>query len=257
MKLHCSESHTASDMSDEQVLADQEELPEFERGLFEVDARDPDEVLPYTDDPFMEHVKAIATFDTVRAVPPDPTRRTVGKRGVNVHWQAGEHPTISERHNQPGTALHTVEHPREHWPENAVKSPPYGPALLFARDAARSTPEVAAGVVAETFERMLSLWEPDLGPMWGLDARRPPAPDAHVGTEECIRTVHRGRCVVDCADTGMQIDWKLLGSPRFMWDPTVGRDDPDPGYHSDEPSEEPTEPARPSHSDAMDSAGPA
>ena len=84
MKLHCSELHTASYMSDEQVLADQEELPDFERGLFEVDARDPDEVLPYTDEPFMEHAKAIATFDTVRAVPPDPPRRIVAKRGVNV-----------------------------------------------------------------------------------------------------------------------------------------------------------------------------
>ena len=77
MKLHSSEVHTASDMSDEQVLADQQELPSFERGLFEVDARNPDEVLPYTDEPFMDIVRAIATFDTVRAVPPDPTRRTV------------------------------------------------------------------------------------------------------------------------------------------------------------------------------------
>ena len=94
MKLHCSDLHTASDMSDEQVLADQEELPEFERGLFEVDPRDSDEVLPYTDEPFMENVKAIATFDTVRAAPPDPTRRTVCKRGVNVQWQAGEYPTM-------------------------------------------------------------------------------------------------------------------------------------------------------------------
>ena len=34
--LHCSELHTTSDVSDEQVLADQQELPEFERGLFEV-----------------------------------------------------------------------------------------------------------------------------------------------------------------------------------------------------------------------------
>ena len=44
MKLHCSELHAASDMSDEQVLADQKELPDFERAMFEVDARDPDEV---------------------------------------------------------------------------------------------------------------------------------------------------------------------------------------------------------------------
>ena len=203
MTLHCSELHTAPDVSDEQVLADQQELPEFERGMLEVDDRDPDEVPPYTDEPFMEHVKAITTFDNVRAVPPDPTRRLVGKRGVNIQWQAGEHPTISERHNKPGTALHTAEHPREHRPEDVVKLPPYGPALLFARDAAQSTPEAAAGVVADTSERLLSQWEPSLGPLRSLDAMHPPTADAHVGIEVCIRTVHRDRCVVDCADTGM------------------------------------------------------
>ena len=63
MNLHCSEFHKASDMSDEQVLADQQELPDFERGLVEVDAGDPDEVLPYTDEPFMEYVKVIATSE--------------------------------------------------------------------------------------------------------------------------------------------------------------------------------------------------
>ena len=136
-------------------------------------------------------MKAIATFNYVRAIPRDPTRRFVGNRGVNGQWQAGEHPTLSERHNQPGTAFHTVEHPREHWPEDVVKSPPYGPALLFARDAARSTTEVAAGVVTETRERLLSQWEPGLGPIWGMDARHPPAEEAHVGTEERIRTGHR------------------------------------------------------------------
>ena len=148
---------------------------------------------------------------------------------------SGKHPTISERHNQPGTstALHTVEHPWEHWPEDAVKTPPYGLALLFARDAALSSPEVAAGVVAETNERLLSQWEPGLGSVWGLDARHPPATDAHVGTEECIHTVHRDRRVVDCADTGMQIDWKLLWAPRHIWDPTEGPGDPE-GSHSDE-----------------------
>ena len=40
-----------------------------------------------------------------------------------------EHTTISERHNQLGFALHTVEHPREHWP---VKSPPDGPRYSLA-----------------------------------------------------------------------------------------------------------------------------
>ena len=108
----------------------------------------------------------------------------MGTRGVNVQWKAGEHPTISEWHSQPGTALHTVEHPREHWQEDVVKSPPYRPALLFACDATRSTPELAAGMVAQTCERLLSQWEPGLGPTWGLDAKHPPATEAHVGTKE-------------------------------------------------------------------------
>ena len=149
----------------------------------------------------------IPTVDDAHAVPPDPTRCSVGNRGVNFQWTAGEHPTVSERHNEPGTALHTVEYPREHWPEE-VKSPPYWPALLFASDATRSTPDVAAGVVAETCARLLSQWEPGLGLIWGQDAKHPPATDAHEGTEECIRTVHRVRCVVDCADTRLDIDLK-------------------------------------------------
>ena len=49
---------------------------------------------PYTDEPFMEHVKAIATFENIRAAPLDPTRRSVGNRAVNVQWKAGEHPTV-------------------------------------------------------------------------------------------------------------------------------------------------------------------
>ena len=38
-------------MSDKQVLADRQELPNFERGLFKVDDMGPDEVPPYTDEP--------------------------------------------------------------------------------------------------------------------------------------------------------------------------------------------------------------
>ena len=75
-----------------------------------------------------------------------------------------------------------------------------------------------------------------------------------MGTEECIRTAHTDRCVVDCAATGMQIDWKLLGAPRHFWDPTVGPGDPE-GSHSDTHAEAPSEPAFPPHSDAMGSAG--
>ena len=248
IKLHCSELDTAAEMSDETVLADQQKLPDFERGLFKVDDRDPDEVLPYTDEPFIEQVKAIATFDHVRAVPPNPTSRSVGKRGVNVQWHSGEHPTISKQHNQLDTGLHAVEHPREHWPPDVAKSPPYGPALLFARDAARSTLEVATGVVAEMSERLLSQWEPGLGPIWGLDAHSPPTIDAHQGPEVRIRTVHRHICVVDCTDTGTQVDRKLVGAPGHF---RAGHDKLE-GSHSDDPVEPPSEPASPPHSGAMD-----
>ena len=144
-----------------------------------------------------------------------------------------------------------MEHPREHWPEEVVKSPPYGPALLFARDATRSTPEFAGDVVAETCERLLSQWEPVLVPTWGLDAKHPPSVDAHDGTEERVRTVHRGRCVVDCADTGMQVHFK---APRILRDLDVKPYDP-AGSHSDNAAESPSEPPSPPHSKAMDSAG--
>ena len=129
-------------------------------------------------------------------------------------------------------------------------------ALLFARNAARGTPEVGAGVLAETCERLLSQWEPRLGPIWGLDARHPPAKDAHVGTAECIHTVHRDRCIVDNADTSINVDLKLLGAPRHMYDPTVSPGATE-GSHSDDPAESPSEPACPPHSDAMGNAGPA
>ena len=52
----------------------------------------------------------------------------------------------------------------------------------------------------------------------------------------------------------MQVDFKLLGVPRHLWDPNVGPGDLE-GCHSDHPTESPSEPASPPHSDAMGSAG--
>ena len=125
-----------------------------------------------------------------------------------------------------------------------------GQTLLFARDAARSTPEVAAGGVAETSERLLSKWEPGLGPIWGVDVHNSPAIDAHQGTEEYIRTVNRDRCVIDCADTGIHVDWKLLGAPRHFWDASVGPHELE-GSHSADPDDPPNEPASPPHSPTL------
>ena len=73
--------------------------------------------------------------------------------------------------------------------------------MLFSRDAHRHTPEVAADVGAQTCERLLTMREPGLRPTWGLDATDPPAADAHEGTEEHIRDVHRDRHAVDCGNS--------------------------------------------------------
>ena len=93
-------------------------------------------------------------------------------------------------------------------------------------------------MVAEICERVPSRWEPSLGSIWGLDAKYPPAStsEAHVGTQDGIRTVHRDRCVVDCADTGVNVDFKLLWGPRHMYVPNVSHGATE-GSHSDEPAE--------------------
>ena len=111
-------------------------------------------------------------------------------------------------------------------------------------------------MVADTSERLLSQWEPGLGPRWGPDATHPRAKDAHVGTEECFRNVHRDRCLVDGAGTGLNVDLKLLGAPRHMYDSTVSPCATE-GSHSDDRAELPCEPASPPHPDAIGSADPA
>ena len=166
-------------------------------------------------------------------------------------WTAGEHPKVSKQHNQPGRAVTAMDRPREDWPAGIVRSPPPEPALLFSRDAHRHTPEVAADVVAQTCERLLTMLEPGLQPTWGLDARNPPAADAHEGTEEHIREAHRDRHTVDCGNSGMSPDLDILQS--LAGDASPLETD---GSDSDQPADTPDEPAPPPHPAAMGNASP-
>ena len=56
--------------------------------------RDRDEVeqAPYSDEPFMEELRHLDMFTSVRAAPPDATNAAVAICGDNVSWDCGEHP---------------------------------------------------------------------------------------------------------------------------------------------------------------------
>ena len=221
------------------------------RGEFTVADRDLNEVPPYQNDPFMSHVNDLATFDSVRAAQPaHEGATTIMAQGCD--WTAGEHPVVSKQHNHPGRTFSSMNRLREDWPAGTGRSPPPEPALIFSRDAHRHTHEVAADVLAQTCERLLTMREPGLRPTWGLDARNPPAADAHEGTEEHIREAHRDWHIVDCGNSGMSPDLHILQS--LAGDTSPLETD---GVHLDQPADAPSEPAPPPHPAAMGNASPA
>ena len=157
----------------EQLEGDQIRLPRFERGEFTVADLDLNEVPLYQNDAFMSRVRDLASFDTVRAAQPADKGAT-SIRAQGRDWAAGEHLGVSKQHNQPGRALTATDRPREDWPAGTVRSPPPEPALLFSRDAHRHTPEVAADVVAQTCERLLTMREQASDPhgAWMLETHQ-------------------------------------------------------------------------------------
>ena len=250
--MHCSELADVmlSERAEiEQLDRDQARLPRFERSEFTVADRDLNEVPPYQNDAFMSHVRDLATFEHVRAA--QPAHEGAANMAQGRDWTAGEHPKVSKQHNQPGRALTAMDRPREDWPTGTVRSPPPEPALLFSRDAHRHTPEVAADVVAQTCERLLTMREPGLQHTRGLDARNPPAADAHEDPEEHIREAHRDRHTVNCGNSGMSPDSDILQS--LAGDVSSLETD---GSDSDQPADAPSEPAHPPHRAAMGNASP-
>ena len=94
---------------------------------------------------------------------------SIRAQGRNGQRAAGEHPGVSKLNNQPGRTLTATDRTREDCPAGTVRSPPPEPAMLFSRDAHRHTPEVAADVVAQTCELLLTMREPGLRPIWCHD----------------------------------------------------------------------------------------
>ena len=70
------------------------------RGVFAVTDPDMHKVPPYQNDELILHVKAIGTFDHVRAASPAPAcAAIVVACGCSVSWSEGEHPRLNKLHN--------------------------------------------------------------------------------------------------------------------------------------------------------------
>ena len=89
LEMHAALMH-CSGMADA-MLSERAETDQLEGGVFEVADRDLNEVPPYQNDAFMNHVRDLATFERVRAARPAYERAaTVMAQGRD--WAAGEHP---------------------------------------------------------------------------------------------------------------------------------------------------------------------
>ena len=82
MRMHLHHHHMPPELYDRAET-------EVAGDAFAVDERAADEALPYSDEPFMEELRGIDLFDSVRAAPPDPTAEAVAVRGDNLPWDCG------------------------------------------------------------------------------------------------------------------------------------------------------------------------
>ena len=93
MHMHMGHQHAPPQLYDRAVT-------EAAGDAFAVDVRVATEQGPYTDEPFMEELRWLDLFDSIRAAPPDPARDTVAVRGDNFPRECGEHPAFCQRHNE-------------------------------------------------------------------------------------------------------------------------------------------------------------
>ena len=118
----------------------------YERGIheeermgtvFAVAIRDVGEHDEYADEPFMEELAGLDTFDRIRAIPPDPTGEAVAVRGYNVPWDCGEYPALGHRHND---MLHTpYNHHVPPLPPGTQSPPPQRDSAVLITRAATVT----------------------------------------------------------------------------------------------------------------------
>ena len=160
-----------------------------------------DEEAPYSDEPFMEELRGMDFFNSVRAAPSDLTGEAVAVRGDNLPWECGEHPTLGQRHNDMSQTLHT-----HRVGQRSAGSPLHAPGMesaeLISRQRHETTLDMAYDVFnyvsykahAEAFGES-SLWGS------GLPKDKRYGEYGHAGTRSCQSvlpgtTRHRDRYVV-------------------------------------------------------------
>ena len=130
-----------------------------------IDKRAADEEVPYSDEPFMEEVRGIDLFDSVRAAPPDPTGEAVAVRGDNLPWECGEHPALGQRHNDMSQTLHT-HRVRQRSVDSPLHEPAVESAVLISRQRHKSTPDMVYDIFNYVTEKAPAEVFGD-PPLWG------------------------------------------------------------------------------------------
>ena len=156
--------------------------------------------VPYSDEPFMEELRGMDLFDSVRAAPPDPTGEAVAVHCDNLRWECGEHPALGQRHNDMSQTLHT-----HRVRQRSADSPLHAPAVesaVITRQHHKSTPDMAYDIFNYVTDNAHAeaFGEP---PLWGsgLPKDKRCGEYGHMGTRSCQSvlpgtTRHRDRDVV-------------------------------------------------------------
>ena len=194
MRMHLRHQHVPPDLYDRaetQAAGD----------AFAVDDRAADEEVPYSGEPFVEELRGIDLFDSVRAAPPDPTGEALAVRGDNLPWECGEHQALGQRHNDMSQTLHT-HRVRQRIADGPLHEPAVESAMLICRQRHKSTPDMVYDVFNYVIDKAHAeaFGEP---PLWGsgLPKDKRFGEYGHVGTRSCQSmllgtTRHRDRDVV-------------------------------------------------------------
>ena len=169
--------------------------------MFAVDERAADEEVPYSDEPFMEELRGLGLFNSVRAAPPDPTGEAVAMRADNLPWECGEHPALGQRYNDMSQTLHT-HRVRQRSANSPLHEPAVESAVPISRQRHKSTPDIATDVLNYVTDKAHAeaFGEPSLCGS-GTPKEKRYGEYGHVGTRSCQSVLpgtrrHRDRDVV-------------------------------------------------------------
>ena len=198
MRMHLGHQHLQPKLYDKAEI-------EAAGDSFAVDEPGADGAVPYSDKPFMEELRGIHLFDSVRAAPPHPTGEAVAVCGDNLSWEYGEHPAAGQRHNDMSQTLHT-HRLRQRSADSPLHAPAVESAVLISRQRHESTPDVDYDIFNYVTDKAHAeaFGEPPIfgGAVYlGTNAMVNMVMWAHARANLCCRVQRRGRDVVVFAES--------------------------------------------------------